>query len=217
MILVNNFSGIEFQERQFTHNHIIILLLVKPSDDSSHAIIKNFNYYHHKAGDYCNIYPIGYANDFPADYHDVQEVNGVNNSLWKYSDKCFIEFLAAITDRLPSWRYCEDIQVVVLQSDVDGTVSKLDFSNYYSLDIEYGIKKGYIESFPKFFGHLLDACKQEIKSGKAIQRARIVSISKRKLLEIAIGLLPKTPLIAKKILQDRTFYMPSNNPKKKVR
>lgn len=200
MIPVNSFKGIEESEKQYDNDHIIIFLLVKPSDDYSENIISKFNYFHYKSGNYCNIYPIGYSEHFTRKYSDVVDVIGVDNKVWEYSDNCFIEFLEDISRRLPSWKYSEDIQVVILQSDVKNEKTKLDFKNYYSLDISYGIRKGYIESFAKFMGYLIDACKYEIESKKALKRTNKYKISKQKILEYAIDSVPKLPISIKHML-----------------
>ncbi|MDY0276716.1 MAG: hypothetical protein RBQ97_01390 [Acholeplasma sp.] len=147
MIPVNNFKGIIEQESYSTDNHIIILLLVKPSDNTAHEVIPKFNYFHKKSGQYCNIYPVGYSERITSDYKDVVKIKGVDNKTWEYSDQCFLEFTEEISLRLKSWKYVDDIQVVIFQNILHEDCSKLDFTNYLSIDINYGIEKGYIESF----------------------------------------------------------------------
>ena len=210
MIPVNNFKGIINQESNSIDNHIIILLLVKPSDNTSQEIIPKFNYFHKKSGNYCNIYPIGYSEGFTYDYKDVIKVKGVDNKNWQYSDHCFIEFIDDISNRLKSWRYVEDVQVVILQNAVYGEASKLDFTNYLSIDINYGINNGYIESFAKFMGYLIEASKSEVRAKNAVKKANKLRYSYKSILEAAISLVPKLPKSVKHILKDRTFYIPSN-------
>jgi len=210
MIPVNNFKGIEQQESNLIDNHIIILLLVKPSDDTSSEVISKFNYLHKKSGKYCNIYPIGYSENFSNDYDDIQEVNGVENRKWKYSDQCFIEFTSDISKRLKSWKYVEDIQVVILQNIVNEGISKLDFTNYISIDINYGLRKGYIESFAKFMGYLIVASKSEVEAKEVIKKANKMRYSYKDILTAAINSIPKLPKPIKHMLNDRAFYIPSN-------
>lgn len=215
MIPVNNFKGIEQMERNYDDNHVVIFLLVKPSDNNSNEIISKFNYLHHKSGKFCNIYPIGYSEGFDNAYKDVQRVGQIDGLNLEYSDKCFLEFIEDITKRLPSWKYVEDIQVVVLQSiEVKGE-SRLNFSNYHSLDINYALEKRYIESFAKFVGYLIESSKYEVDAHNAVKRSNKNRISLKKVIEKAIMMIPKLPKPLKKIMSDRIFFIPSNIKKMK--
>lgn len=210
MIPVNNFKGIEKQEAYILSNHVIILLLAKPSDNSAKDVISKFNYLHKKSAQYCNIYPVGYSENFNNEYNDVIKIKGVENKEWEYSDECFIDFIEDISNRLSSWRYVEDIQVVILQNVIKKDISKLDFTNYLSIDVNYGIKKCYIESFAKFMGYLINACKSEVTAKNAIKKANRQRYSFKTIVEGAISVIPKLPKPIKQIINDRSFYIPSN-------
>lgn len=210
MIPVNNFKGIELKESQFEDNHVVIFLLVKPSDNNSSEVISKFNYLHHKSDKYCNIYPIGYSEEFYGLYKDAVQVGVIDGKKLEYSDKCFLEFIDSISKRLPSWKYVEDIQVVVLQSIIKNGVSKLNFSNYYSLDINYALDKGYIESFAKFIGYLINSSKSEVDAFNAVKKTNRSRISPKKVIEGAIMMIPKLPKSVKRVMADRVFFIPSN-------
>jgi hypothetical protein len=210
MIPVNNFEGIEQKESQYENNHVVIFLLVKPSDNNSGEVISKFNYLHHKSDNYCNIYPIGYSEEFYGLYRDAEKVGVIDGKKLEYSDKCFLEFIDSISKRIPSWKYVEDIQVVVLQSAIRNGVSKLNFSNYYSLDINYALKKGYIESFAKFIGYLINSSKSEVDAFNAVRKTNRSRISPKKVIEGAIMMIPKLPKSVKRIIADRVFFIPSN-------
>ncbi len=215
MLPINNFKGIELMENNYDDNHVVIFLLVKPSDNNSQEIISKFNYLHHKSGKYCNIYPIGYSQGFYGQYKDVQKFGRINGDNLEYSDQCFIEFIQDISDRLPSWKYVEDVQVVVLQSKEKNGMSKLNFTNYHSIDINYALNKGYIESFAKFMGYLIESSKYEVNAIDAISRSNRARISLKKVIEGAIMMIPTLSLPIKKIMADRVFFIPSNSKNKR--
>ncbi|MCH5142931.1 MAG: hypothetical protein J1G07_04400 [Clostridiales bacterium] len=130
MFPINNFGGIEVQEESLLDKHVIIFLLVKPSDEGAQRIIGKFNYFHYLAGKYCSIYPIGYSQNFFGYYKDIQPIKGVNNEKWFYSDKCFIEFCGELSQRLKGWSYSGELELIILQNKlVDGCCGKLDFRN----------------------------------------------------------------------------------------
>ena len=212
MFPINNFRGIEVQEENLLDKHVIIFLLVKPSDEGAQRIIKEFNYFHYLSGKYCSIYPIGYSRDFFGYYKDAQPINGVNNEEWVYSDKCFIEFCGELSQRLKGWCYSGEPELIILQNKlVDDNCGKLDFRNYNYIDINYGIEKGYIDSFERFMQRLLTACKSEVKSYTAVKAANRKRLKPRNVIEMAIEGLPRLPKPIKAVLKDRLFYKSSSS------
>lgn len=207
MFPINNFRGIEVQECDIKNKHVVIFLLVKPSDNGAETIINKFNYLHHLANKYCSIYPIGYSKDFFNYYKDIQPIKGVNNEQWFYSDQCFIEFCNDISQRLKGWDYSGEPELIILQNKlVDDYSTPLDFRNYNYIDINYGIKKKYIDSFPRFMQRLLSACKTEVEAYKAITVANKKRLKPRNVLEMTIEKTPKLPKSVKFILTDKLFY-----------
>ena len=91
MYPINNIAGIEKQEKLLEGNHVIVLLLVKPSDSGAEEYIKKINYLHYRSKKYCSIYWLGYSPNFGCNYSDVTEIPGTDNQKWQYSDKCFTE------------------------------------------------------------------------------------------------------------------------------
>ncbi len=212
MYPINNFMGIEVQESEIKDRHVIIFLLVKPSDKGAKRIIDKFNYFHHLSGKYCSIYPIGYSRDFFDYYDDIQQVKGINNEKWLYSDKCFIEFCESLSNKLKGWSYSGEIELIILQNKlIDDYYSKLDFRNYTYLDVNYGIEKGYIDSFDRFMQRLLTACKSEVEGYKAIQAANRKRLKPRNVIERAIDMAPRVPKPIKAILKDKLFYKSSTS------
>ena len=206
MFPVNNFEGIAAQEMWIRERHVIIFLLVKPSDEGAEKIIAQFNYLHHLAGPHCSIYPIGYSKDFFGLYKDVQQVKGVENEVWLYSDKCFVDFCDSLSQILEGWSYCGDLELIVLQNKAGEQGSSLDFTGYNDIDVNYGIQKGYIDSFGRFMQRLLLACKKQADGCNAIKEANRQRLKLRNVLAFAIDRFPKMPTPFKMILKDKLFF-----------
>lgn len=210
MFPVNNLRGIEMQESFLQDKHVILFLLVKPSDVNSQIITRQFNYYHHRAGKYCSIYPIGYSRDMFGMYTDIQKIKGIDNEEWEYSDQCFIDFCDELTARLSGWTYCGEPELLILQNRLTSAdESLLDFRNYTRIDINYGLEHGYIDSFQRFMERLLVACRSEVTSYEALEQANRKRLKLRNVLSSAIENSAKLPKPVKKILGDRLFYKSS--------
>lgn len=92
---------------------------------------------------------------------------------------------------------------------IDDCMAALDFRNYNYIDINYGIQKGYIDSFERFMQRLLTACQKEVEGYKAIGEANKKRLKPRNVLEMAIEMMPKLPKTVKLILKDKLFYKSS--------
>ena len=204
---VNNIKGIDAQEKLLEGNHVVILLLVKPSDKNADDMIKQINYLHYRSDKYCSIYLVGYSIKFGDDYKDVRVISGIDNQEWQYSDKCFLEACDELKKILTNWRYSGEPEMIILQNNSENKSGRcLDFSNYYYIDINYGIKEGYIDSFQRFMERVIDACRSEITANEAIIKANKMRISPRKVFENAVGNCPRLPKPLKKILKDKVFF-----------
>lgn len=207
MFPINNLSGIEVQENDIKDRHVVIFLLVKPSDKNADHILKQFNYWHHLAGRYCSIYPIGYSRDLYDFYKDIQKIPGVDNETWEYSDQCFIDFCDELSIRLKGWTYSGEVEIIILQNRlVNDDYGTLDFRNYTYLDINYGLDKGYIDSVDRFMQRLITSCKSEVIGYEALKQANRRRLKPRNVIENAIDLIPNLPKPLKTILKDRLFY-----------
>ncbi|MBR1762778.1 MAG: hypothetical protein IJ731_05365 [Eubacterium sp.] len=208
MYPINNIEGIEKQEAQFENKHVVILLFVKPSDIGADEYINKINYLHYRSKEYCSIYLVGYSQCFNSDeYKDVQKVRGVDNEEWEYSDKCFSEVCYKLKERLKHWNYSGEPEMIILQNNTSvKRGSSLDFSNYNYIDVNYGIRKQYIDSFSRFMENLIDACQKEVTSYKAIHLANRRKMKPRNVIEFALEECPKLPIPIKKVLKDSLFY-----------
>jgi hypothetical protein len=209
MLAVMNFDDIKKSELELAEKHIVVLLLVKPSDYEAHSMIDQFNFLHFDSGKYCSIYAAGYsAFGFPDKYSDVNQVTTVNNKIWYYSDHCFVEFKNSLQDRLASWKYCGEPEIIIFQTDPESSIV-LNFQNYVHIDLYYGVKNGYIDSFPRFMTALIDAAKSEVTSIDAVRRVQNNKYSIKRIAEAAIESSKKIPAPVKKIIKDRLFYISS--------
>lgn len=82
----------------------------------------------------------------------------------------------------------------------------MTFQNYITIDINYGIKKEYIESFPRFMTSIINSSKSEVEALKAMTKANRKRYRLVNVLEVAIDASRKIPTPAKRILKDRLFY-----------
>ena len=206
MFPINNIEGIEKQEQKIEGNHVVALLLIKPSDNNADEIISNFNYYHHLSEKYCSIYLLGYSPNFCEKYPDVVKITGVNKQEWEYSDKCFIEACNELRKRLKHWKYSGEPELIILQnSSATNPRYYLNFANYVYIDINYGISKKYIDSFPRFMERFTEACKSEVSALKVISKEERKRIKPRRIIEVTLEHIPKLPKPIVFILNDHLF------------
>lgn len=205
MIPVYDLEGIERIERGIEDQHVVIFLIVKPSDDNADQFLRHLNYWHNLAGKYCNIYLLGYSTNFSEGYSDVVKVEAVNNTQWEYSDTCFIGVCEKLERRLANWQYSGTPELIVLQNKPSSR-EPLDFSYYNYIDINYGIEHEYIDSVPRFMQRLIRACKSEVKAKSAVSKADWNKLKPRNVLEMAIDECEKLPKPVRKIINDKLFY-----------
>jgi hypothetical protein len=208
MFAVNSYKGIEDQEKNLEDKHIIILLLIKKSDVGAKTFIDQFNYFHQRSKEYCTIYPVGYSSyGFNGLYKDVEFLKGIENENWEYSDTCFEGFLTELERRLSHWQYSGEPEVIVLQNNPEAKGSILNFQGYISIDVNYGIRKNYIESFPRLMESLIMASKREVTAKGALRLK--YRYSPAKILEEAVESCKKIPTPIKQIIGDRFFLRAS--------
>lgn len=207
MFPANNINGIKEQEELLEGSHAIILLFVKPSDDNADNIIRKFNYLHYKSKGYCSIYLVGYSQYPLYQYEDAEEVKGIKQSTWYYSDQCFVEACETLQSRLKNWNYSGEPEMIILQNSSTLPGGRiLDFRNYNYIDINYGIQHDYIDSFPRFMERIINACKSETEAAEVIKLANRKRLNCRRIIELAIESDKKLPKPIKKIFKDKAFY-----------
>ena len=97
--------------------------------------------------------------------------------------------------------------MIILQNSsslVDGKL--LDFRFYNYIDINYGIQKGYIDSFPRFMERMINACRYETDAQAVSDIANRKRLNSRKIIELALEADMKLPAPIRKIIADKAFF-----------
>lgn len=206
MFAVNTYEQIEAIERQLAQRHIVILLFVRPSLQGAREIIDEFDYIHYNSGRYCSIYAIGYTNSFQfASQNDYREIPNSSKKNWYFSDRAFVDFKNNLEARL-SWRYSGEIELIVLQSNPQGH-QILNFQNYVAIDVNYGIKNQYIDSFPRLMESLIRTSRSEVCAADAMKKMGSSRLGVKNVVLTSIGECKRIPASVKSIIKDHLFYL----------
>lgn len=84
--------------------------------------------------------------------------------------------------------------------------SIMDSRNYNYIDINYGISKGYIDSFLRFMECIINACRSETEAQAVVKQANRKWLSGRRIIEEAIAANTKLPSPIKDIINDKWFF-----------
>lgn len=212
MFAASTYEEIIDIERQVENQEIVVFLFVKPNDQTALDIIKEFEYIHYNSDKYCSIYAIGYTDNFTKknDRH-YKKVDYILNSDWYFSNKAFVEFKNTLENRI-GWKYSGETEILVLQNN-PGKNDPLNFQNYVAIDINKGIREGYIDSFQLFMETLIRGSKSKVSAKTIVSDLRKGRISIKNIIKDAINECKKIPLPIKKIVSDRLFYRCANNYK----
>lgn len=205
MFAVNTYEEIEKNEKRLGEKHIIVLLFVRPSLSRAKEVIEEFSYIHHNSREFCSVYAVGYSDDQDCYLKsEWRPVKNIDSAQWHYSDRAFVEFKDKLERRL-KWKYSGDIELIILQSNPDGG-SILNFENYLAVDVNYGIKNEYIESFPRFMESLVRSSRKEVETIALTHDMRKSRLKISQVLTTTIDECKKVPLPVRKIVKDRLFY-----------
>lgn len=208
MFAACTYEEIEEIERQVENKEIVVLLFARPTEKK---ILEEFEYIHYNSAKYCSIYAIGYTDDFSkASNSSFRRVDCYMKNDWYYSAVAFVDFKEKLGNRIKKWRYSGETEILVLQNN-PGARQILDFTNYVSIDVNKGIKEGYLDSFQRFMESLVRSSKKEVTAKGAIKDICNSRISVKGILSDAIDDCKKVPTPVKKILKDRLFYRCSNS------
>lgn len=208
MFAACTYEEIEKRERSVENKEIVVLLFVKATDT---AVLQEFEYIHYNSAKYCSVYAIGYTDDFnKAKNPTFRKVDCYMENDWYYSTKAFVDFKEKLQNRIRTWTYSGETEILVLQNN-PGAREILNFSNYVSIDVYKGIREGYLDSFQRFMESLVRSSKKEVTAKGAIKDMSNSRISLKAILSDAIDDCKKVPTPVKKILKDRLFYRCSNS------
>ena len=210
MFAACTYEEIEKREREVKNKEIVVFLFARSTETD---ILKEFEYIHYNSYKYCSIYAIGYT-DNPAKAKDssFREVESNMDNQWYFSTKEFVDFKEKLQKRI-GWRYSGETEVLVLQNN-PGEPNILNFQNYVAIDVNKGVREGYIDSFQRFMESLIRSSKSKVTAKEAIDDVELARISLRDVIADAIDDCKKVPTPIKKILKDRLFYRSSRNYKK---
>ena len=202
MFAASTYEEIEQIESQVENIEIVVFLFARPVEEQ---ILKEFEYIHYNSAGFCSIYAIGYTDDFTkAKDRTYRKVNAMMQQDWYFSTKDFIEFKEKLQDRI-HWKYSGETEILVLQNN-PGKRNVLNFQNYVAIDVNKGIREGYIDSFQSFMEALIRSSKRRVTAEEAIREVRNARISVKDILAGAIEDCKKVPTPIKKIAKDRLFY-----------
>ena len=206
MFAACTYEEIEQIERRVENMEIVVFLFVRSTEES---IIKEFEYIHYNSGRYCSIYAIGYTNDISKENDRMfRKVDVYTNGEWYFSMKDFAEFKEKLQDRI-KWEYSGETEILVLQNN-PGKPRPLNFSNYAAININKGIREGYIDSFQSFMESLIRSSKKNVTAHNAIRDVGNSRISIKDMITSAIEDCKKVPTPIKEIMKNRLFYRCAN-------
>ena len=210
MFAASTYDEIIEYERLIENQEIVVLLFVRPTNQDAIDIIQEFEYIHYNSSKYCSIYAVGYSNDFQkrSDTH-YKKICEILNSDWYFSSKAFVEFKDNLEKRI-KWKYSGETEILVLQNN-PGKYDPLNFINYVAIDVNKGLKEGYIDSFQRFMESLVRSAKNSVTAKEAMLEIRKSRVSVKEIILGAIDDSKKIPNPAKKIIKDRLFYRCANN------
>lgn len=212
MFAASTYEEVIAMERQIENQEIVVFLFVKPNDQAALDIIKEFEYIHYNSDKYCSVYAIGYTDNFAKknDRH-YKKIDYILDSDWYFSNKAFVDFKNTLEDRI-GWKYSGETEILILQNN-PGKRDPLNFCNYVAIDVNKGIREGYIDSFQMFMEALIRSSKSKVSTKGVISDLRQGRISIKSIIKDTISECKKVPLPIKKIISDRLFYRCANNYK----
>ncbi|NBH36355.1 hypothetical protein D3Z58_23240 [Clostridiaceae bacterium] len=211
MFAASTYEEIIAREKQVENLEIVVLLFVKPTSQEALDIIKEFEYIYYNSKRYCSIYAIGYSDDFgkasnSATYAKVQTIL---NSEWYFSHEAFVEFKEKLERRI-KWEYSGEIEALVLQNN-PGKKDPLNFQNYVAIDINKGLREGYIDSFQRFMESLIRSTKKDVTAKAVIDSICRERLGIKNIIASALEECNKIPKPVREIVKDRLFYRCANN------
>lgn len=210
MFAASTYDEIIKQEKLIENKEIVVFLFVKPTNQDAVDIIQEFEYIHYNSSKYCSVYAIGYSNDLQkqSDTH-YRKVCEILNSDWYFSSKAFVEFKDNLEKRI-KWTYSGETEILVLQNN-PGKHDPLNFTNYVAVDLNKGLREGYIDSFQRFMESLVRSARGAVTAKDVVSDIRRIRVSVKNIIAEAIDGSKKIPKPAKQIIKDRLFYRCANS------
>lgn len=209
MFAASTYEEIEAIEKKVENMEIVVFLFVRPTNQDTMDIIKDFEYIHYNSDKYCSIYAVGYSNDFSKENDKAyKRINAELNLAWYFSVEAFVRFKNKLENRI-KWRYSGETEILILQNNPRKS-HPLNFNNYVAIDVNTGIREGYIDSFQRFMEALVRSSKKQITAKDTINKIRKEQVSVKGIIIDSIDDCKKIPLSVKRIVKDRIFYRCAN-------
>lgn len=221
MFAASTYDEIIKQEKLIENQEIIVFLFVRPTNQDAVDIIREFEYIHYNSSNYCSVYAIGYSDDpqKQADKHYKKVSELLNNDWyfsskafvndWYFSSKAFVDFKNNLEERI-KWKYSGETEILILQNN-PGKSDPLNFTNYVAVDLNKGLREGYIDSFQRFMESLVRSTRGAVSAKDVVSDIRRSRVSVKNIIAEAIDGSKKIPKPAKKIIKDRLFYRCANS------
>ncbi|MCF0110864.1 MAG: hypothetical protein HUJ58_03110 [Erysipelotrichaceae bacterium] len=205
MFTVCTWKEIEEFERKVENKEIVVFLFVRPTCSGATEIIRDFDYLHLNAASYCSVYAIGYSDKEPCmpDFR-FQKADTTFAKTWYFSMEAFTGFKNRLEERI-SWKYSGENEVLILQNN-PGKPNVLNFSNYVSINVNKGIRDGYLDSFAGFMEALVRNARKHVTAADAIDGVVSERISIKSVMMHTITDCKAVPTSVQKIIKDRLFY-----------
>lgn len=206
MFAASTYEEIEQIEKNVENMEIVVFLFARSTETD---ILKEFEYIHYNSAKYCSIYAIGYTdNPEKAKIETYRKVDAAMENDWYFSMKAFNDFKEKLQDRI-NWEYSGETELLILQNNPGGN-NILNFQNYVAIDVNKGLREGYIDSFQRFMESLVRSAKNEVTAKGAIKDVRRSKLSVKDAISSAITNCQKIPTPLKEIIGDRLFYRCAN-------
>ena len=175
------------KESERERETIGILISQPTSDFVKNEILSRIEYYYMRSFDNIDFYFPGYGAYWPIqDYPDKQDICEVNNTMWSYSTKSFIDFIDELESR-SNYKYSGETELIIIDY-VDG---KLDFSSTLIFWLDRMVKDDAIYSVPNFFEQIFRLFRSNKNTFIASDVLALNSLA-RGLLNNGLDLLPGT-------------------------
>lgn len=212
MFAACTYEEIEKRESEIESMEIVVFLFARSTETE---ILKEFEYIHYNSANYCSIYAIGYTDDFTKiNDRSFRKVEANMENEWYFSAKAFNDFKEKLQNRI-GWKYSGETELLVLQNN-PGQRNVLNFRNYVAIDVNKGIKEGYLDSFQSFIESLIRSSKSQVTARDAMVSIQLSRISVRNVLSDAIDECKKVPIPIRKIVKDKLFYRCARNIKRGI-
>lgn len=209
MFATSTYEEIVEYERRIENMEIVVFLFVKPTSQDAADIIQEFEYIHYNSEKYCSVYAIGYSdNPQKMDFSHYKKVAEIIGRDWYFSNKTFVGFKNNLERRI-KWEYSGETEVLILQNNPGGR-DPLNFSNYVAIDVNKGLREGYIDSFQRFMESLIRSSRSKVTAKEVATDLRKSRISIKDTIAEAIENSKRIPDPAKQIIKDRLFYRSAN-------